>query len=77
MVLNYLENIEKQIEFLEFIKDNKNIRSIFFDHWKSIEKINKQIIDNFPSFCLIHSKEINHLKGSSLNKSGSSIQLEK
>ena len=50
------------------IKDNKNIRSIFFDHWKSVEKINPQAIANFPTFCLIHSKEINHLKGSTLNK---------
>ena len=24
----------------EFVKENKNIRSIFFDHWKSAEKIN-------------------------------------
>ena len=24
----------------EFVKENKNIRSIFFDHWKSVEKIN-------------------------------------
>lgn len=52
----------------EYIKENKNIRSIFFDHWKSVEKINPQIIKNFPSFCLIHSKEINHIKGSTLNK---------
>ena len=52
----------------EYIEKNKNIRSIFFDHWKSVEKINSKIIENFPSFCLIHSKEINHEKGSSLNK---------
>ena len=24
---------------VEFIRGNKNIRSIFFDHWKSVEKI--------------------------------------
>ncbi len=58
----------KANRILEFVKDNKNIRSIFFDHWKSIEKINKQIIDDIPSFCLIHSKEINHLKDSIINK---------
>tara|TARA_B100000029_G_scaffold271606_1_gene266664 strand:- start:3489 stop:4583 length:1095 start_codon:yes stop_codon:yes gene_type:complete len=53
---------------VEFIRGNKNIRSIFFDHWKSVEKINSEIIDGFPTFCLIHSKEINHLKGTALNK---------
>ena len=52
----------------EFIKENKNIRSIFFDHWKSVEKINSEIIKSIPTFCLIHSKEINHSVGSSLNK---------
>ena len=52
----------------EFIKQNKNIRSIFFDHWKSVEKINSGILKNTPSFCLIHSKEINYEKNSSLNK---------
>ena len=52
----------------EYIKENKNVRSIFFDHWKSVEKINSQAIENFPTFCLIHSKEINHSKGSMLNK---------
>ncbi len=58
----------KANRLIEYIKDNKNIRSIFFDHWKSVEKINPQAIANFPTFCLIHSKEINHLKGSTLNK---------
>ena len=52
----------------EFIKENNNIRSIFFDHWKSVEKINSDTLKNIPSFCLIHSKEINHVQNSSLNK---------
>tara|TARA_B100000945_G_scaffold311194_1_gene304111 strand:- start:2711 stop:3805 length:1095 start_codon:yes stop_codon:yes gene_type:complete len=52
----------------EFVKENENIRSIFFDHWKSIEKINSKMIEGFPSFCLIHSKEINHEVGTNLNK---------
>ena len=52
----------------EFIKENKNIRSIFFDHWKSVEKIKSNNIKNIPTFCLIHSKEINHEKNSGLNK---------
>ena len=52
----------------EYVKENKNVRSIFFDHWKSVEKINLKIIESLPTFCLIHSKEINHSKDSSLNK---------
>ena len=47
----------------EFIKKNK-IEGIIADHWKSLEllKTNKKKI------CLIHSKEINHEKGTNLNK---------
>jgi phosphatidylinositol alpha-1,6-mannosyltransferase len=47
----------------EFIKENK-IEGIIADHWKSLEllKTSKKKI------CLIHGKEINHEKGSSLNK---------
>jgi phosphatidylinositol alpha-1,6-mannosyltransferase len=43
------------------------LRASFFDHWKSIENIEK-IFKKTKSFCLIHSKEINHPVGSSLNK---------
>ena len=46
----------------EFIKDNK-IEGIIADHWKSLELIKS----SKKKFCLIHSKEINHPKGSSLN----------
>ena len=52
----------------EFIKENKSIRSIFFDHWKSVEKININSIKTIPTFCLVHSKEINYEKNSGLNK---------
>jgi len=47
----------------EFIKENK-IMGIIADHWKSLEllKTSKKKI------CLIHGKEINHEKGTSLNK---------
>ena len=51
----------------EFIKDN-DIRAVFFDHWKSLENIELSTLDRTKSFCLIHSKEINHPIGSSLNK---------
>tara|TARA_B100000401_G_C52801860_1_gene718990 strand:+ start:861 stop:1952 length:1092 start_codon:yes stop_codon:yes gene_type:complete len=52
---------------IDFIKNNP-VRALFFDHWKSIENIDNNAIIEIPSFCLIHSKEINHEKGSSLNK---------
>ena len=45
-----------------------SVRAFFFDHWKSIEKIDNKILNNTPSFCLIHSKEINHSEGSLINK---------
>jgi phosphatidylinositol alpha-1,6-mannosyltransferase len=47
----------------EFIKENK-IGGIIADHWKSLEllKTSKKKI------CLIHGKEINHAKGTILNK---------
>ena len=45
-----------------------SIRAFFFDHWKSIEKIDDKILANTTSFCLIHSKEINHIQGTFINK---------
>ena len=51
----------------EFINEN-NLRAVFFDHWKSLENIDSSILGKTKSFCLIHSKEINHPLGSSLNK---------
>ena len=51
----------------DFIKQNQ-IRACFFDHWKSIENIDIETLRKTKSFCLIHSKEINHPVGSLLNK---------
>ncbi len=48
----------------DFIKNNKNIRGIIADHWKSLELINTKK----KKICLIHSKEINHDVGSILNR---------
>ena len=48
----------------DFIKNNKNIKGVIADHWKSLELIKT----NKKKICLIHSKEINHKKGSLLNK---------
>ena len=50
-----------------FINEN-SLRAAFFDHWKSIENIDTSSLSKTKSFCLIHSKEINHPLGSSLNK---------
>ena len=47
----------------EYIKENK-VDGIIADHWKSLELIKT----SKKKYCLIHSKEINHLKGSSQNK---------
>ncbi len=47
----------------EYIKENK-IEGIVADHWKSLELIKT----SKKKYCLIHSKEINHSKGSSENK---------
>ena len=51
----------------EFIDQNE-LRASFFDHWKSIENIENEMLKKNKSFCLIHSKEINHPVGSSLHK---------
>ena len=51
-----------------FIKENSNIRAVFVDHWKSLELLNEDYLKKTKSFCLLHSKEINHEKGSALNK---------
>ena len=47
----------------EFIKENK-IGGIIADHWKSLEHLKT----NKKKICLIHGKEINHEKDTSLNK---------
>ena len=47
----------------EFVKENK-VEGIIADHWKSLEHLK---IDR-KKICLIHGKEINHEKGTSLNK---------
>ena len=51
----------------EFLTSN-DVRASFFDHWKSIENIEKNLLKRTKTFCLIHSKEINHPVGSTSNK---------
>ena len=52
----------------EFINEHSNIRSIFTDHWKSLELLKKEHLKKTKTFCLIHSKEINHDKNTTINK---------
>ena len=47
----------------EFVRDGK-VNGIVADHWKSLEHLKT----NKKKICLIHGKEINHKKGSALNK---------
>ncbi|MEC7136431.1 MAG: glycosyltransferase family 4 protein [Pseudomonadota bacterium] len=47
----------------EYIKENK-IDGVIADHWKSLELIKT----SKKKYCLIHSKEINHPRGSTQNK---------
>ena len=47
-----------------YLENNNKIKTVIADHWKSLEKIKT----NVKKICLIHSKEINHNKGSFLNK---------
>ena len=51
-----------------FINSNSNIRALIVDHWKSLELIKIENLKKIIIFCLLHSKEINHDIGSSLNK---------
>ena len=51
-----------------FIKSHDNIKAIITDHWKSLELLKNENAKKFKTFCLLHSKEINHKIGSSLNK---------
>jgi len=52
----------------DFINTNPNIRALIADHWKSLELIKTENLKKTKIFCLLHSKEINHKIGSSLNK---------
>ena len=51
-----------------FINENSNIRAIITDHWKSLELLKEDCLNKSKTFCLLHSKEINHKIGSVLNK---------
>jgi len=61
--IKFLRKIRKAQLVNEFLKENK-VQGMIADHWKSLELINT----DKKKYCLIHGKEINHPKGSSLNK---------
>ena len=61
--IKFLRKIRKAQLINEFLKENK-VQGIIADHWKSLELIKT----NKKKYCLIHGKEINHAKESSLNK---------
>jgi len=52
----------------DFISKNSNIRAVITDHWKSLELLKEDFLKKTKTFCLLHSKEINHELGTSLNK---------
>ena len=60
--IKFLRKIRKAQLINEFLKENK-VQGIIADHWKSLELIKT----DKKKYCLIHGKEINHPKGSSLN----------
>ena len=62
--IKILRKYRKSYLINEYLNKNPKVQCVIADHWKSLELIktkNKKI-------CLIHSKEINHKKGSRLNK---------
>ena len=61
--IKFLRKIRKAQLINEFLKENK-VDGVIADHWKSLELIKT----TKKKYCLIHGKEINHPKGSSLNK---------
>ena len=61
--IKFLRKIRKAQLINEFLKENK-VQGIIADHWKSLELIKTKK----DKYCLIHGKEINHPKGSSLNR---------
>jgi len=60
--IKFLRKIRKSQLINEFLKESK-VQGIIADHWKSLELIKS----NKKKYCLIHGKEINHPKESSIN----------
>ncbi len=62
--IKLLRKYRKSYLINEYLNQNPKVKCIVSDHWKSLELIKT----NKKKICLIHSKEINHKKGSRLNK---------
>ena len=60
--IKFLRKIRKAQLINEFLKENK-VQGIIADHWKGLELIKT----DKKKYCLIHGKEINHPKESSIN----------
>ena len=61
-----LRKYRKSYLINEYLTQNPKIKCIIADHWKSLELIKTKK----KKICLIHSKEINHRRGSRLNNKG-------
>ena len=61
--IKFLRKIRKAQLVNEFLKENK-VKGVIADYWKSLELIDT----DKKKYCLNHGKEINHPKGSFLNK---------
>ena len=59
-----LRKYRKSYMINEYLTQNPKVQCIIADHWKSLELIKT----DKKKYCLIHGKEINHPKGSLLNK---------
>ncbi len=62
--MKLIRKYRKSYMINDYLENNKNVECLIADHWKSLELIKT----NKKKICLIHSKEINHSKGSGLNK---------
>ncbi len=66
--IKFLRKIRKAQLINEYLKESK-VQGVIADHWKSLELVET----NKKRYCLIHGKEINHAKGSSLNKRANKV----
>ena len=62
--MKLIRKYRKSYMINDYLDQNNKVECVIADHWKSLELIKT----NKKKICLIHSKEINHSKGSSLNK---------
>ena len=66
--IKFFRKIRKAQLINEYLKESK-VQGIIADHWKSLELI----VTDKKKYCLIHGKESNHAKGSSLNKRANKV----